>query len=213
MSGIGANPIRPFCRFRVLELNDACGQQCRRNCIFPDVPRPAWDCADCALLVRQPSCVPITSKEETQLTMTLADLSKKMKDIDFSMLFTRAKNGALAGRPMSNNGDVEYYGDSYFFTDSQSTMVQDIERDPTVALSLAGPKGLLGKPGVFIAVEGKASLIRDKASFAQHWTKDLDRWFDQGVDTPGLILIKVHAERVHYWDGEDSGEVPLRVRA
>jgi general stress protein 26 len=144
------------------------------------------------------------------VTMALPELSNKMQDIDFSMLFTRGQNGAMAGRPMSNNGDVEYDGDSYFFTDGSSTMVKDIERDAIVALSLAGSKGLLGKPGLFIAVEGKASLIREKESFSQHWTKDLDRWFDQGVNTPGLVLIKVHAERVHYWDGDDSGEVPLR---
>jgi general stress protein 26 len=142
--------------------------------------------------------------------MTLAELSKKMQAIDFSMLFTRAESGAMAGRPMSNNGDVEYDGDSYFFTVEQSTTVHDIERDPTVALSLAAPKGLLGKPGLFIAVEGKAELIREKARFSEHWVKNLDRWFEKGMDTPGIVLIKVHADRVHYWDGEDNGEVKLR---
>ena len=30
-----------------------------------------------------------------------------------------------------------------------------------------------------------------------------------GSDTPGLMLIKVHGGRVHYWDGEDEGEVLL----
>jgi general stress protein 26 len=146
------------------------------------------------------------------VTMTLADLSKKMKDIDFSMLFTHSESGAMAGRPMSNNGDVKYDGDSYFFTFEESETIHDIERDATVALSLAASKGLLGKPGLFIAVEGKATLIRDKASFSQHWTKDLDRWFKEGVDTPGIVLIKIHADRVHYWDGEDNGEVKLPGR-
>ena len=61
----------------------------------------------------------------------------------------------------------------------------------------------------FVAVEGAAELIRDKSQFEQHWTSDLDRWFKDGVDTPGLILIKVHAQRIHYWDGEDEGEVSL----
>jgi general stress protein 26 len=139
--------------------------------------------------------------------MTLADLSKKMQDIDFSMLFTHATSGAMAGRPMSNNGDVEYDGDSYFFAFDSAAMVKDIERDQTVALSLAGSKGLLGKPGLFVAVEGKAELIRDKATFEAHWKKEFERWFEQGVDTPGLVLIKVHAQRVAYWDGDESGEL------
>jgi general stress protein 26 len=141
--------------------------------------------------------------------LTLPDLSKKMQDIDFAMLFTRGSNGTMAGRPMSNNGEVEYDGDSYFFTFEDSRTVDDIERDTAVGLSFAGAKGFLGKPPMFIAVEGNAELIRDKAAFADHWTKDLDRWFAQGVDTPDLVLIKVHAQRVHYWDGEDEGEVPV----
>ncbi len=40
-------------------------------------------------------------------------------------------------------------------------------------------------------------------------TAYLERWFKDGVDTPGLVLIKVHAGRIHYWDGEDEGEVNL----
>jgi general stress protein 26 len=143
------------------------------------------------------------------MAMTLADLSKKMQAIDFCMLFTRVESGAMAGRPMSNNGDVEYDGDSYFFTFEDSTAVHDIEGDPTVALSFAGPKGLFGNPGLFIAVEGTADLIREKAKFSEHWTKNLDRWFANGIDTPGIVLIMVHAQRVHYWDGEDNGEVKL----
>lgn len=51
--------------------------------------------------------------------MTLSDLAKKMAGIDFAMLFTTTENGALAGRPMSNNGDVEYDGDSFYFTFEQ----------------------------------------------------------------------------------------------
>ena len=47
--------------------------------------------------------------------MSLPELAEKMRHIDFTMLFTRADNGAAAGRPMSNNGDVEYQGDSFFF--------------------------------------------------------------------------------------------------
>ena len=37
----------------------------------------------------------------------------------------------------------------------------------------------------------------------------MERWFPQGIETPGLVLLKVHASRLHYWDGEDEGEVKL----
>ena len=58
-----------------------------------------------------------------------------------------------------------------------------------------------------LSIEGRAELIQDKTRFAEHWTKDLDAWFDQGIDTPGLVLIKVQAERLHYWNGTDEGEL------
>lgn len=141
--------------------------------------------------------------------MTLADLSAKMRKIDFAMLFTRTQGGALAGRPMSNNGDVAYDGDSYYFTYERFRTVSDIEADPTIALSFQGAGGLLGAPPLFVSVEATASLIRDKATFLEHWTSDLERWFKQGVDTPGMVMIRAKATRIHYWCGEDEGEIEI----
>ena len=138
---------------------------------------------------------------------TMSDISEKLRDIDFAMLLTRTESGEIAGRPMSNNRDVEYDGDSFFFAWEQSRSIANIDRDPKVALSYAGNKGLLGRPPIFIAIQGEAELIRDKAEFEAHWVKDLERWFENGVDTPGLVLIKVHTTRIHYWDGENEGEV------
>lgn len=143
------------------------------------------------------------------MKLILKELSKKMRSIDFTMLTTRTEGGALAARPMSNNGEVDYDGDSWFFTNEDTRMVADIAADPIVGLTLSGDKGLLGKPGIFIAIEARAELIRDKAIFAAHWTKGLDRWFPQGVDTPGLVLIQCHASRISYWDGEDEGDLTL----
>jgi general stress protein 26 len=140
---------------------------------------------------------------------TLSDVAEKMRDIDFAMMSTRTEGGEISARPMSNNREVQFDGDAYFFTWEDARTVADIERDPKVGLSFSGNKGLLGKPGVFISVEATAELIRDKARFKEHWTKDLDRWFKDGIDTPGVVLIKAHAGRIHYWDGEEQGEVKV----
>ena len=142
-------------------------------------------------------------------TKTLADLSKAMQDIDFAMLITKSSTGDLAARPMSNNGDADYDGTSFFFTTDSTAMVAEIGADPAVGLSYAGNKGLLGKPGIFVAVRGKAELIHSRQVFEQHWVKDLERYFSAGLDTPGLVLIQVKAKEVHYWDGEDSGVLTL----
>lgn len=143
------------------------------------------------------------------MTKTLEDLSHAMRKIDFAMLTTRTEGGQLATRPMSNNGEVEWEGDSFYFTYDSARTISDLERDPQVALSFQGSAGLLGKPPLFIAVEGHASILRDKATFAEHWTSDLERWFPEGIDTPGIALIQGHATRVHYWDGEEDGELTV----
>jgi len=141
--------------------------------------------------------------------MTMKDLAKKIADIDFTMLSTKAPDGQIASRPMSNNGDVEYDGDSWFFTSEETHVVKEIEVDPSVGLTLQGKSGLLGKPPIFIAIEATAELIRDKAVFEEHWQDELERWFPQGVDTPGLVLIKAHASRITYWDGEEESTVAV----
>lgn len=143
------------------------------------------------------------------MVKTLSDLAEAMRDIDFAMLNTRTTGGAIGARPMSNNRDVAFDGDSWFFSDETTRMVSDIEADPQVGLSFQGKAGMLGLRPFFVAIEGRAELIRDRAQFEAHWTEDLERWWPDGAATPGLVLIRVHAERAHYWDGKDEGEVSL----
>ena len=138
---------------------------------------------------------------------TFSEITEKVRDIDFAMLLTRTESGEIAGRPMSNNRDVEYDGDSFFFTWEQARSVADIERDPKVALSYSGSKGLLGQPPVFIAIQGEAELIRDKAEFEAHWTKGLERWFQDGVDTPGLVLM-ARTKAKSWFNGRDRHQLP-----
>lgn len=137
------------------------------------------------------------------MSKNISYLAEKMRDIDICMLMTHTKNGAIAGRPMSNNRDVEYDGDSYFFTWDDSHMVSDIQGNPKVALTFQGEKAFS------ISLEGKAEIIKDKKKFEEHWTPDLDDWFKDGVDTKGMAMIRVSAERAHYWDGMEEGEIKI----
>lgn len=147
------------------------------------------------------------------MTRTLAELAE-IKDIDFAMLSTHTQNGAIASRPMSNNRQVEYDGDNWFFACEDTRLIDDIRANPDVGLGFQGKAGLLGMRPLFVSIEGKAELIKDKVQFEAHWTRDLELWFKEGVDTPGLTLIKVHGIRAHYWDSEDQGEIVLdRVSA
>lgn len=134
---------------------------------------------------------------------TIAELAQRMREIDIAMLSTHSEGNTIASRPMSNNQQVEFEGHSYYFSDGNTRTISDIESNPKVTLTFQGPRRFA------LAIEGEAELIRDKAQFQAHWTPDLDKWFEKGIDTPGIVLIKVNARRVHYWDGTDQGEITL----
>jgi general stress protein 26 len=151
---------------------------------------------------------PSLTERQIMTNKNLADIAEEMAGIDIAILSTHAENGEIANRPMSNNGDVSYDGTSYYFTYEQARAVADIERNPKVALGFSSEGGIFSD-GIYVAVEGTAELIRDKAAFQQHWTSDLDNWFAKGVNTPGIVLIKVKATRATYWKGREEGEVGL----
>jgi len=155
-------------------------------------------------------------RRDNDMTKTLRDISEAMRDIDFCTLATRTADGSIGSRPMSNNRNVDFRGDAWFFTYENRQMIRDIEQNPNVGVSYMGNPGvmgLFGKPGMFIHVEGSAKLILERAAFHAHWEEGLNRWFKQGPDTPGLVMIQVTARRIHYWDGVDEGEVELEHAA
>ena len=99
----------------------------------------------------------------------LDDIARKMRHMDIATFTTVTDGGALAARPMSNNGDVAYDGNSYYFTFDASRTVADVTRNPQVSL------GFEDGDGLYVTVAGQAELIRDKAAFLAHWVPDLDR--------------------------------------
>ncbi|MBY6048617.1 pyridoxamine 5'-phosphate oxidase family protein [Vannielia litorea] len=143
-------------------------------------------------------------------TKTLPEVAELMAKIDFCMMETLAEDGRIAARPMSSNGDVEYRGESWFYSLDDTRKTRHIRADPRVGLAFQGSGGVLGlvgKPGAMVHVQGRATLTSDRAALQEHWVPDLEYWFKDGIDTPGLLLIRVDAEHIHYWDGEENGVV------
>jgi general stress protein 26 len=115
------------------------------------------------------------------------------------MMTTQTGRGTLNSRPMSNNGDVKYDGNSYFFTYEQSQKVKELTANPQVQLSFNGADDL------YISVIGKAKLIRAKSRLAEHWQPSLAQWFKEGLETPGIVMIHVKAATIKYWQRNKEG--------
>ena len=61
----------------------------------------------------------------------------------FRILSTRTDGGAIASRPMSNNREVDFDGDAWFFTFDDARMVADIAPIRGVGLAYQGKAGSL----------------------------------------------------------------------
>ena len=125
-------------------------------------------------------------------------VAELIKDIDICMFVTRA-DGTVRGRPMSNNGKVEYDGDSWFFSFRDSAKVQEIEADPSVGLAYIDTDR-----GTWVSIEGTAQVVEDDDRKRELWEKSLEMWFRDGPDDDNVVLLKVSAERIHAWaDGKE----------
>lgn len=132
---------------------------------------------------------------------SMKDVAEKMRKLDICMVSSQTARGLITSRPMSNNGDVEYDGNSYFFTWDDSQLAKDITENPQVNLAFSGPKNL------YISVVGKAKLVKNKTKMAEHWLEQLNMWFKKGIETPGAVMVHVKANRIKYWQNEEEGEV------
>ena len=140
----------------------------------------------------------------TQRSATLSKVAKMMRDLDFCMFTTCTEDGEIHARPMSNNGEVEFDGDVWFFSGADTRKVAEIEAEPTVQLSYADTKQFR-----FLSMSGTAEIVRDTDKKRELWMEELERWFDEGPESEDIVLIKVTPTVVEYWNGEEQGALVL----
>ncbi|HYH91520.1 MAG TPA: pyridoxamine 5'-phosphate oxidase family protein [Candidatus Saccharimonadales bacterium] len=140
-------------------------------------------------------------------TSTATDASEDLRavaallaELDICMFTSRAEDGSLHGRPMSNNGDVEYDGDSWFFAREGSRKVVEVDADPHVELGF-----IATERATWVNVEGEATVVRgDEQRKRDLWQDEFKRWFEDGPDDPEVVLIKVSARHIDAWSAEDE---------
>ena len=126
------------------------------------------------------------------------ELVALMKDIRIAMLTTVDGEGHLTARPMAQQ-EVEFDGDLWFFVYDDSDKARQIGLNPKVNVSFANDQ-----KSEWTSIAGTAEIVHDRAKAEELWAKPLETWFPDGLETPGLALIKVHADSAEYWDAADS---------
>jgi general stress protein 26 len=126
-----------------------------------------------------------------------------MKKLDFCMMTTIDGRGRLRSRPMSNNRNVDYDGTSYFFSMSDTLKIKHIKKNNNVTLTFQG------RDMLFIELSGKCKIITTKAQMVKFWKPELEMWFKDGVETKGLVMLKVDSKELSYWHKQYEGIVKL----
>jgi general stress protein 26 len=115
-----------------------------------------------------------------------------VKDNRMAMLTTVDRDGALVSRPMAVQ-QVEFDGDLWFFADGAAPAVDQVRSNPTVNVSFSCSSS-------WLSIAGQVEVVKDRAKMRELWNPVVEAWFPDGPETPGLVLLKVHADTAEYWD-------------
>lgn len=125
---------------------------------------------------------------------------EKLKDLtkDETCFFNTSEQVSKTGgtRPMSVR-EVDDNGDIWFLSASDSHKNAAIEADPNVKLYFKGQSH-----AEFLAMDGRATITRDKAVIHRLWDAHLKVWFTEGEDDPRITAIKVTPTDGYYWDNK-----------
>lgn len=127
-----------------------------------------------------------------------AKLNELLKSLNIAMLTTVDSEGHMRSRPMGTQNALIEEG-LWFFTDKDSSKVREIQKNPSVNVSYSE----MGK-SIWLSVHGKALIVEAQAELEKRWSPELKAWFPEGVETPGLCLIKVEGEGAEYWDNPNG---------
>lgn len=128
----------------------------------------------------------------------VAKIGEFIKEIDFTMMTTVDEAGELQSRPMSTQ-KAEFNGDVYFFTYDYSNKIRHIAANPKVNLAYSQPEKMN-----FVSLKGDAEMLKDRGKMEELWSPELRAWFPEGLETPGITLIKVSVKTAEYWDSPSS---------
>jgi general stress protein 26 len=135
----------------------------------------------------------------------IPEIAALINKIDICHLATRGDDGELHARPMSNNGEVEWDGRSWFFAPADGRLVAELRADPAAVAAYRA-----GEAYDFISVSGRAVVETDPELKKQYWQAELERWFPNGPDDPNVALIRLDAENAEWWTGDGDGRADLR---
>jgi general stress protein 26 len=129
----------------------------------------------------------------------IQELAKLLKGIKVAMFTTVSGESRLVSRPLTTR-DTEFDGTLWFFASIDSKKVHELAGNGQVNLAYANPGD-----GVYVSVEGRAEIVRDRAKIDQLWNETFDSlYFKGGKTDPNLVLIRVDAHTAECWTSSST---------
>ena len=135
----------------------------------------------------------------------IPQIASLIAKIDICLFATRGEDGELHARPMSNNGQVEWDGQSWFFAPSDGRLVAELQADPAAVAAYRAEEGF-----TFVSISGTATLETDGELKERYWLDELERWFPDGPADPKVTLIRLDAEHADWWTADGDGSAALK---
>lgn len=129
-------------------------------------------------------------KNEQGNEEALETLNKILSGVDVAMLVSIGLDGKLVSRPMQLQ-KVEYDGNLWFLTRTDTDKYEDIKRNNNVNVVIADKS--------YASLSGTAEFVNDPAKIKEFWSKAYEIMFDLQPDDPRLTLIKVTTSSAEYW--------------
>ncbi|SBT44899.1 pyridoxamine 5'-phosphate oxidase family protein [Micromonospora auratinigra] len=143
------------------------------------------------------------SNEPTTAQEARHRVTELIRDARICLLTTTGVDGRLISRPMALQ-EAEFDGDLWFFAYEDSAKIRQIRVNPQVNVGFSDQRH-----HAWVSVAGTAQEEWDRARAERLWNPLLKAWFPDGLDTPGLTLVKVHASSAEYWDSPGGAVVNL----
>lgn len=139
-------------------------------------------------------------KNATDYLHTIREI---IEDVEVGMLTTISKEGLPSSRPMQVQ-KVDEQGRIWLFTTSSSLLANQIHLNPRVQITFSD-----SKKNKFLTASAIASTIADVSQMRELWHPSLKAWFPDGLETLGLILLKLNVQEAEYWNSPDSAAVRI----
>lgn len=131
---------------------------------------------------------------QQQASESMEKVAELVKEIKFAMLTTHEHDGTLHSRPMTTL-QMDDAGCLWFFTNEHSYKVDDIHEEAKVNVAYARTD-----KQDYLSIAGTAEVVRDRKKMEELWTPWLKPWFQEGLDDPELVLLKVKVDQADYWE-------------